>query len=132
VQTTLTIAALSKDAVISIWLDGIGAAFVACTMVSIGLKMMQECVPDLLDHAIPESMKKQIDDVLEAAGVNPEEVAQLRTRRSGSLAQVELTLAPANCLFLADFKQRVGRIQQTIESRIQEADVAIVVDDGGG
>ena len=132
VQTTLTIAALSKDPVVSIWLDGIGAAFVACTMVSIGLNMMRECVPDLLDHAIPDGMKERIDDALEAAGVEPEEVVQLRTRRSGSLAQVELTLAPADCVFLADFRQRVGHLQQMIESRIQEADVAIVVDDGGG
>jgi hypothetical protein len=45
---------------------------------------------------------------------------------------VELTLAPANCAFLADFNQRIGHIQQVIESRIQEAEVAIVVDDRGG
>ena len=132
VQTTLTIAVLSKDPVVSLWLDGIGAAFVAVTMISIGLKMIKECVPDLLDHAIPEGLKKRIVDVLEAAGVAPEEVVRLRTRRSGSLAQVELTLAPTSCVFLADFRQRVGHIERTIEARIQEAEVAIVVDQGGG
>lgn len=132
VRILLTSAALSKDPVVSIWLDGIGAAFVAWLMVSIGLNMMRECVPDLLDHAIPDGMKERIDDALEAAGVEPEEVVRLRTRRSGSLAHVELTLAPADCVFLADFRQRVGHLQQMIESRIQEADVAIVVDDGGG
>ncbi|HSA80217.1 MAG TPA: cation transporter [Geminicoccaceae bacterium] len=132
VQTTLTIAALSRDPIVSLWLDSIGAAFVAGTMICIGLDMIRESVPDLLDHAIPEAMKRQIDDALVSAGVKPEEVVRLRTRRSGSLAQVELTLAPTNGVLLADFKQRVRHIEQMIESRIQDADVAIVVDDGGG
>jgi hypothetical protein len=39
VQTTLTIAVLAKDPAVSIWLDGIGAAFVAFMMISVGVKM---------------------------------------------------------------------------------------------
>jgi divalent metal cation (Fe/Co/Zn/Cd) transporter len=131
VQTTLTIAALSRDPVVSIWLDGIGAAFVAFVMISIGLQMMRECVSDLLDHAIPEGMRQRIDTIFASAGVRPEELVRLRTRRSGSLAQVELTLAPADCLSVADFRQRLGHVQRLVESHIQEAEVAVVVDAGG-
>ena len=127
VQTTLTIAALAKDPTVSIWLDAIGAAFVACIMISIGLKMLGECVPDLLDHAVPEEMKARIHAVLVATGIAPEEVVRLRTRRSGSLAQVELTLTAADSVLLSDFEQRARRVQRVFDSHIQDADVTIVI-----
>lgn len=131
VQTTLTIAALAKDPVVSIWLDGVGATFIAYIMVTVGLKMIWECAPDLLDHPIPDRLRKQIDGVLAAAGLQLEEIVRVRTRRSGSLAQVELTVAPVHCLSLADFRQRVSHVQRTIESHVQEAHVAIIIDAGG-
>lgn len=131
VQTTLTIAALARDPVVSLWLDGIGAAFVAVVMISVGLKMMRDCAPDLLDQPIPQRMKQQLGSILAAAGLRPEELVRMRTRRSGSLAQLELTLAPADCLSLPDLKRRVAHIQRMIDSRIQEANVVIVVDAEG-
>ena len=132
VQTTLTIAVLVKDPVVSIWLDGLGAAFVAWIMVSTGLGMMWECAPDLLDHPVSERLRQRIDGLLAAAGLGPEELVRIRTRRSGSLAQVELTLASVDCLSLAEFHDRVGRVRQMVESHLPEAEVAIVVDARGG
>lgn len=130
VQTTLTIAVLAPDPVVSTLLDGMGAIFVVWIMASIGLKMMWESAPDLVDHRIPDRMLAQIDGVLAAAGLEPEELVRARTRRSGSLAQVELTLAPVRCLSLADFKQRIEHVQRMIESHLPEAELAIVVDPG--
>ena len=132
VQTTLTIAVLVKDPVISIWLDGLGAVFVAWIMVSTGLGMMWECAPDLLDHPVSERLRQRIDGLLAAAGLGPEELVRIRTRRSGSLAQVELTLASVDCLSLAEFHDRVGRVRQMVERHLPEAEVAIVVDARGG
>ena len=132
VQTTITIAVLAKDPVVSTWLDGLGATFVAWIMVSIGLKMMWECTPDLLDRPVPDRVREQIDGLLATAGLEPEEPVRIRTRRSGSLAQVELTLAPVHCLSLAGFNERVARVQRLVESHVPEADVTIVVDAGGG
>jgi hypothetical protein len=76
-------------------------------------------------------MREQIDGLLATAGLEPEEPVRIRTRRSGSLAQVELTLAPVHCLSLAEFNERVGRIQRMVESQVPEAEVTIVVDAGG-
>jgi divalent metal cation (Fe/Co/Zn/Cd) transporter len=131
VQATMTIAVLAKDPMFSTLLDGAGATFVVWIMVSIGLKMMWEAVPDLLDHRIPDRMQNQIEGVLAAAGLEPEELVRARTRRSGSLAQVELTLAPVHCLSLTDFKQRIGHLQRMIENHVPGAEVAIVVDAEG-
>ena len=132
VQTTLTVAVLVKDPVVSIWLDGLGATFVAWIMLSIGLRMMWESTPDLLDRAAPDRVSEQISGLLATAGLEPEEPVRIRTRRSGSVTQVELTLAPAPCRSMAEFTERVARIQRLVESQIPEADVSIVVDARGG
>ena len=128
VQTTLTIAALAKDPIVSLWLDGIGAAFVAVVMICVGLKMIGECAPDLLDQPIPASLRQQLERVLVAAGFAPDELVRVRTRRSGSLAQLELTLAPVRCASLADLKQRVAWAQRLMDGRIQGAQVAVLID----
>ena len=128
VQITLTIAALAEDSVVSIWLDGLGATFVACLMLWIGLLMVAKCIPDLLDHPVSNEMKKRIESALLSAGVAPNELVRTRTRRSGSLPQVELTLTGTELASLADFKQRVAHIQRLIENEIREVDVSIVID----
>jgi divalent metal cation (Fe/Co/Zn/Cd) transporter len=132
VQTTLTVAVLVKDPVVSIWLDGLGATFVAWIMISIGLRMMWESTPDLLDRAVPDRVSEQIQGLLATAGLEPEEPVRIRTRRSGSVTQVELTLAPVHCRSMAEFTERVGRVQRLVESHVPEADVSIVVDARGG
>lgn len=128
VQTTLTIAVLARDPMISTLLDALGAAFVVWIMVSIGLKMMWEAMPDLLDYRVPERMREQIESAVATAGLEPKELVRARTRRSGSLAHVELTMAPAHRLSLADLKQRIGHLQRLIENQVPQADVAIVID----
>ena len=132
VQTTLTVAVLVKDPVVSIWLDGLGATFVAWIMISIGLRMMWQSAPDLLDRAVPDRVSEQIQGLLATAGLEPEEPVRIRTRRSGSVTQVELTLAPVHCRSMAEFTERVGRVQRLVESHVPEADVSIVVDARGG
>jgi divalent metal cation (Fe/Co/Zn/Cd) transporter len=105
-----------------------GATFVACIMVAIGLKMIWECAPNLLDHPVPVRMREQIDGLLAVSGLGPEEAVRVRTPRSGSLAQVELSLAPAHCSSLAEFNERARRVQRMVESHVPAADVTIVVD----
>jgi divalent metal cation (Fe/Co/Zn/Cd) transporter len=131
VQTTLTVAVLVKDPVVSIWLDGLGATFVAWIMISIGLRMMWESTPDLLDRAVPDRVSEQIQGLLATAGLKPEEPVRIRTRRSGSVTQVELTLAPVHCLSLAEFQERIGRVHRMFERHIPEAELIVVVDAGG-
>lgn len=128
VQVTITIAALAQDPVISLWFDAIGGCFVACLQISIGLKMASECLRDLLDHPIPEAMKAKIDDLLHAADIAPrEELARVRTRRSGSLPHVELTLAPLRCVSLDDFAERAGRVETLAQRDFLDADISIVI-----
>jgi divalent metal cation (Fe/Co/Zn/Cd) transporter len=132
VQVTITVAVLAKDPVVSTWLDGLGGTFVAWIMIAVGLKMMWAAMPDLLDHPVPDRTRARIGSLLSTSELEPEEPVRIRTRRSGSLAQVEVTLAPVPCLSLTEFDARVGRLQRIFESHILEAELTVVVDVGGG
>jgi divalent metal cation (Fe/Co/Zn/Cd) transporter len=132
VQATLTIAALAMDPVVSTWLDGLGAAFVAVTMMTIGVQMCLECAPDLLDRPVPEVIRKRVDEAVAAAGLRPQEVTRLRTRRSGSTPHIEMTLAPLQCASRADFERKVRLVEQAIACRIDGGRIAVVVDTGLG
>lgn len=125
-QTTMTAAALAKDPVVSAWLDGLGATFVAVVMVAIGAKMIAEALPDLLDHPVPESTREEIEAALVSAGILREELVRIRTRCAGSAPQVELTLAGAGSL--ADYSRRAAGIEGRIRDRLGDADVSVVVD----
>ena len=128
VQTTITIAALAKDPVVATWFDCIGATFVAGVMVAIGIKMIRECLPDLLDHPVPSSTKKEIEAGLLSAGIAREEVVRIRTRCAGSIPHVELTLAPAGGASLAAYCRRAVNVEGRLQDHLRGADVSVVVD----
>ncbi|NNE24288.1 MAG: cation transporter [Rhizobiales bacterium] len=128
VQVMITIAALVRDPVISLWFDAIGGSFVAVLQLSIGLAMMSEALPDLLDRSLPESLRQRIANAIKASGIAPEELVRVRTRRSGRMPHVELTLAPANCLGLEDFRQRCDQLQQAVTAILDDVEVTVGVD----
>ena len=132
VQITLTIAVLVKDPVISLWLDGLGASFVSCFMISIGLRMIADCAPHLLDHSAPQEVKQRIAGTLHSEMVPPEGLLRTRTRQAGRHPQAELTLDLTGCTSLAVLNRRVDVIQRQLNSCIRDVEVSIVVDEPPG
>jgi divalent metal cation (Fe/Co/Zn/Cd) transporter len=127
-QATMTAAAIAQDPVISMWLDGFGAGFVAILMVIVGVRMIAEAMPDLLDHPIPEDQKREIDAALVSAGIDAGTVVGMRTRQGGVSPQVELTLAPSPAESVAEFIRRAAGIERRVRDRIEGADVAVAID----
>lgn len=125
VQTTMTIAALAKDPMISAGLDGLGASFVGALMVAIGFKMLWGCLPDLLDRSVPKDLAAEIQATLDKAAIAPNEIARIRTRRAGNFPHIELTLATTGCLWVRDFLQRAERLDGLLRSQMPEADISI-------
>jgi divalent metal cation (Fe/Co/Zn/Cd) transporter len=132
VQTTMTIAALAKDPVISTWLDGIGATFVVGLMVTIGTKMIWSCAPDLLDHSVQEDLSADIGSILDEARAGSVKIAHCRTRRAGSFPHIELTLTTSGCDWVRDFLERASRLEARLRSRIPNAEITIAVGAAGG
>jgi divalent metal cation (Fe/Co/Zn/Cd) transporter len=125
VQTTMTIAALAKDPMIAAGLDGLGASFVGALIVAIGFKMVWSCLPDLLDRSVPEDLAAEIQATLDEAAIAPNEIAHIRTRRAGSFPHIELTLTTTGCLWVRDFLQRAGRLDDQLRRQMPEADISI-------
>jgi len=132
VQTTMTIAALAKDPLISAWLDGLGATFVAGLMVTIGTKIIWSCAPDLLDRSVQEELSADIDSILDEAHTGPVEIARRRTRRAGSFPHIELTLTTSGCDRVRDFLERAGRLEARLRDHVPDADITIAVGEAGG
>lgn len=128
VQATITVAAVSRDPVISAWMDGIGATFVAVVMIVIAFKMVMACLPDLLDHPVPQATKEKVETGLLSAGITREELVRIRTRRAGSIPQVELTLSPAGQASLVDYSSRAAEVENRLKAHLRGADVSVVVD----
>ena len=128
VQITLTGAVLAKDPVISIWLDGLGATFVACFMIVIGLRITGEAIPHLLDHAAPQEVKQGLLRALEDADVPPESLLRIRSRRAGDRPQVELTLSSQGTKSLKALRARADRFQRALEARGLAIEHSVVFD----
>ena len=65
-QSALTIAALTGEPTVALALDAAGAGFVAAVMLVNGSRMMAACAPDLLDHALTNDDRAQIQAVIDA------------------------------------------------------------------
>ena len=127
VQVTLTAAVLSQDPVVAVWLDGLGATFVAGLMVVIGCKMVAQCLPDILDHSAPPEIRRRVDELLRTAGIDSNSAVQVRTRRSGSLSHVELALASEGHRSVAEFRARAHDIERLLERELPNAEVTVLL-----
>jgi divalent metal cation (Fe/Co/Zn/Cd) transporter len=88
--------------------------------------MIVEAGPNLLDHALPIQTKARLHHAL-AAVVPSSELVRVRTRQSGSLAQVELVLAAPPGLSCSDVKMRITTWRLALREHIPGADIAVAV-----
>lgn len=128
VQTTITIAALAHDPLVSLWFDGVGGAFVAFLQVTIGVRMISEALPDLLDHSVPDDFKARIAYGVRLSGVQQNQVLNVRTRRAGPRPQVELTVNPDGCDCLDDLRRRKQALRQSLQDGDDDMDLSVLVD----
>lgn len=127
VQTAMTIAALAKDPLISTWLDGLGASFVAGLMVAIGVKMIWGALPDLMDRSVPEDLAATIETIMHETDIAPDRIAGRRTRRAGSFPHIELTLAPSAGEEMRDFLERAEKLHRRLRTRMPDADLSVAI-----
>lgn len=129
-QITLTIAALASDPLIALVMDGIGATFVACLMVVTGFSMVTRSLPDMLDAPIDGSLQDEIAAAIEATSLSPEDIVQIRTRRSGRFPQVELTLAAKDGSSIAALQEKMRELRAKVAEIDDQISLVTVIADG--
>src|SRR5690625_6557520 len=92
VVVAVTISMVSDNAQAARLADQLGTLTVIVIMVGTGIAMLRECLPDLLDRSLPETVQHGINRVLSRNIDAFEQLGRIRTRRAGSVMHVELEL----------------------------------------
>ena len=125
---------LMPDTHVALVADEIGGLIGAAFMLVIGGGMISEALPDLLDRALAEPLQMKVNAALAANFDRYEQLIGVRTRKSGSVAYVEITVGFAPDRTIADVSSVTEALRQTLAASIPDADVVVIAapyDPGG-
>ncbi|MEX0809672.1 MAG: cation transporter [Dongiaceae bacterium] len=126
IQVTMTVAAVSTDSVVAIWAEAIGSAFVACFILASVIDMFRAGLPDLLDRSVEESAQIAINRALAKHFDDYESLGRVRSRRSGHKTFIEVALGFDETLTMAEVGRRIVAIRNSMQTEIENAEVAIL------
>ena len=106
--------------------EAIGGIVVAGFMIVIAVGLLREALPDLLDRAIAEPMQLQVNRTLAEFFHEYDELIGVRTRRSGNIAHVEITLGFAPEKNVGELSAVVARMEHHLQQAIPNSDILIV------
>jgi len=106
--------------------ETIGSLVVAGFMIVVAVGLLREVLPDLLDRAIAETMQLQVTRTLATFFDDYDELIAVRTRRSGNIAHVDITLGFAPDKSIGELSGLVARMQDHLQQAIPNSDILIV------
>jgi cation diffusion facilitator family transporter len=107
--------------------DPIVALLVALFIFKIGIGLTIEAVQHLLDRRLPAEEVARIERILRAEPAVLE-VHRLRTRKSGSVRQVDVHIVMRGSVPLSEAHQVVKRLEAAVEHQLAPAETVIHVD----
>lgn len=126
VVVCVAIDALSPDRELARIADDVGGVVGAAFMTVIGAQMIYEALPDLLDRALEEPLQVKVNAALAASYDAYEQLVGVRTRRSGAVSHVEITVAFDPARTIADVGAVTRRLREALRQAIPEADVVVI------
>jgi divalent metal cation (Fe/Co/Zn/Cd) transporter len=121
----LSVAAVSTDDVVVAWADALGAFFVAAYTAITGWNVARRAVPDLLDRAVGQEIRQAVAGALALYADRDVRVRQIRSRRSGQTAFVDVALDCEENVTIAEFDRRVVAIKEALQHTIGPCDVTV-------
>jgi cation diffusion facilitator family transporter len=106
--------------------EAVGSIFIAGFMIVIGVGLLREAMPDLLDRAISEPMQMQVNRILANFFNDYDELIAVRTRRSGNTAHVEITLGFSPEKNFGALVEILSRMENDLQQAIPNSDILIV------
>jgi len=126
VQLSLTVAAVSTDDVVVACADAAGALFVAAFIVVTAVGMLRDGFPDIIDHALKETVQQAINRALACHFGDYDRFDGVRSRRSGRHVFIEVALGFDSGLTMGEVTRRSAALSATMRSEIADADIAIL------
>ena len=106
-----------RDPTVGNFLDLLGTGFVCVLMAKVGIQMLRESVPDLLDRALADPTQREIYRVLAENFARYDDVVAIRSRRSGDQLLVEAELGFRDDTTMA----QVAALQDHLEEQLRAA-----------
>ncbi len=113
------------------WIDPIFALLVALHVLWIGVRIVRRSVGGLLDEALDPATRAAIEQAVAGAMQGAIEVHDLRTRRGGSRAFVELHLVVPGAMSVEEAHAIATRIEEAVSKVRPGAEVTVHVEPEG-
>lgn len=126
VMLALFVSSIDNGGTAGLLADAAGGLFVAIVMLSVAWSMGREALPDLLDRSLSEARQTAINRALAEHFHAYEDLLAVRSRQSGKAIHIEVELAFAPDLPLAEVARRSTALRETVIERIPGAHVLIV------
>ena len=93
--------------------------------------MLRSGIPDLLDRSAGKQVRDSVERAL-ASQAGGGRLHRLRSRRSGRVVFIELSLGFEPGLTIAEVNRRVEALKESLRRDIQDADVSVLALPQGG
>ena len=110
------------------WLDPVMSILVACYILFESLRLMRHGLRDVLDEQLPETVRKQIEGLIEDHKHELFGYHNLRTRRAGSQKLIDFHLTVCKHLSVEEAHDITDYIEKKISDQIVGTDVTIHVE----
>lgn len=124
---TLTVAAISMDETVAVTADVIGALFVAVYSFYRGVVILRSSLPDLIDRSAGKDVQAAILQAINDHRGDDVALNGFRTRRSGHVTFIEISLGFDSGLTLAELDRRASALKAALQKRIQTAEISILM-----
>ncbi len=114
-----------------LWLDPLLALFVAAHVLWLGFGIVRRSVGGLLDEALEPGVRSKIEAAVQGAMAGALEVHDLRTRRAGTRAFVELHLVVPASMTVEEAHAIATRIEEAVQGVLPGAWVTVHVEPEG-
>ena len=106
--------------------EAVGSMVVVGFMVVVSINMIRESLPDLVDRALEEPLQLHINRTLATFFDNYDELIAVRSRNSGNLAHIEITLGFAPEKTIGELTDVLQRMTKHLQEAIPNSDIVIV------
>ncbi len=110
------------------WLDPVMSILVACYILFESLRLMRHGLRDILDEQLPETVRKEIEELIEGHKHDLFGYHNLRTRRAGSQKLIDFHLTVCKHLSVEEAHDITDYIEKKIGEQIIGTDVTIHVE----
>ncbi len=125
VVLVLVIATWLSDPKAATLIDAFGALFVVGYMVVIGVQLLRESLPDLLDRALPEREQLLLMGVITAHYENYANLGSIKSRRSGGRAFIDIDLEFEADMPFNEVTDHCINIENDVVEKIPDAVVSV-------